>query len=127
MKMDRLLRCSEVEAMTGLSHRSIYRKMHDGTFPVGRKVGVKAIRWSLAEVTHWLSTRPLAGRHPSERIARRRLATKRALPCKIGSAPVLLGRRCRSSSKGILALSSMTPNRGALDETYSGPISTAAA
>lgn len=67
MELGKLLRRSEVEEITGLSTASIYRKMRDGSFPVAIKIGANTVRWSLAELEHWLSTRPRAeGIQPSD-------------------------------------------------------------
>ena len=57
---DRVLRLSEVQARCGLSRSSLYRKMRNGSFPEGLKVGVRAVRWSEAEIDAWLASRPRA-------------------------------------------------------------------
>ncbi len=63
----RLLRRREVEARTGLSCTSIYRRMRAGTFPTPIRVGTGpngAVRWSSAEIEAWLASRPRAeGQH----------------------------------------------------------------
>ena len=55
-----LLTRPEVERRVRLSRSSLYRKMHEGTFPVGIKVGERAVRWSSEEVEAWLAERPKA-------------------------------------------------------------------
>ena len=68
MELDRRIRRSEVEKLTGLSTASIYRKMRDGSFPRPLKVGVRAVRWSLSEIQAWLSNCPHAeGIRPQKR------------------------------------------------------------
>ena len=57
---DRLLKRQEVEARCGLARTSIYRMMSAGTFPRPLRVGTRAVRWSEAEIEHWLSKRPRA-------------------------------------------------------------------
>ena len=67
MELDRRIRRSEVEQLTGLSTASIYRKMRDGSFPRPLKVGVRAVRWSLSEIQAWLSNCPHSeGARPQE-------------------------------------------------------------
>ena len=55
-----LLTNSEVERRVRLSRSSLYRKMHEGTFPVGIKVGERAVRWRSEEVEAWVAERPKA-------------------------------------------------------------------
>ena len=57
---DRLLRREDVEARTALSRSAIYRLMRCGAFPVPLKVGLRAVRWSAAEIEAWLAERPRA-------------------------------------------------------------------
>lgn len=47
-----------VEAMTALSHATIYAKIRAGEFPPGRKVGPQAVRWYRGEVRAWNRSRP---------------------------------------------------------------------
>ena len=58
---DRLLRRREVEEITGMGRSSIYRLMHDGTFPRPVRVGPAAVRWRASDIDDWLATRPMAG------------------------------------------------------------------
>ncbi len=59
-EFDRLLNRREVEAQTGLSRSTVYRKMREGSFPLPLKVGAKAVRWPAAEIAAWLASRPRA-------------------------------------------------------------------
>ena len=58
----RLLRLSEVIALTGYSCSSIYRKMRDVSFPEPLKMGARAVRWRESEIEAWLAARPRAHR-----------------------------------------------------------------
>lgn len=51
---DRLIRMTEVSAMTGLGRAMIYRLIKDGKFPQQYKPGGFASRWSEAEVRDWV-------------------------------------------------------------------------
>ena len=55
-----LLERREIEELTGLSCASIYRKMRKGTFPEPIKISDRAVRWKLAEIEAWISSRPRA-------------------------------------------------------------------
>ena len=57
---DRLLRCPEVEEITGLSRASIYRLMQCGRFPPRVKASATAVRWRQSEVYAWIESRPEA-------------------------------------------------------------------
>ena len=57
---DRLLRCRQVEEITGLSRSSIYRLMPMGEFPQRVKVGPAAVRWRESDITAWVESRPEA-------------------------------------------------------------------
>ena len=59
----RLLRLSEVQARSGLSRSTLYRKMREGSFPEPLKVGGRAVRWPEHEINDWLETRPRARGH----------------------------------------------------------------
>jgi len=50
---DRLLKIGQVEEMTGLSRRYIYRLMREERFPRQFKPGGYASRWSENEVVAW--------------------------------------------------------------------------
>ena len=57
---DRLLRCCQVEEITGLSRSSIYRLMPRGEFPQRVKVGPAAVRWRESDIMAWVESRPEA-------------------------------------------------------------------
>ena len=57
---DRLLRCLEVQGITGMSRSSIYRLMGEGEFPRPVRVGSTAVRWRASDITGWLESRPVA-------------------------------------------------------------------
>ena len=50
---DSLLRMAEVQDMTGLSKRMIYRLISQQRFPQPYKPGGWSSRWSEAEITAW--------------------------------------------------------------------------
>ena len=60
MSDDRLLRREDVEVRTGLARSSIYRLMRLGRFPEPLRIGDRAVRWSEAELSTWLASRPKA-------------------------------------------------------------------
>lgn len=60
---DRYLRRREVEAETGLSRATIYRKMADGSFPRPRRVGRQAVRWPESDINAWKAIQPIAEPH----------------------------------------------------------------
>lgn len=60
MSFDRMLRRTEVQALTGLSQSTIYRLMREGKFPVGVKVGPKAVRWRESTINEFLNSCPPA-------------------------------------------------------------------
>jgi prophage regulatory protein len=49
----RLLRLAEVSMMVGLKRSSIYRYVSEGSFPAPIKVGIRGVRWKLADVLAW--------------------------------------------------------------------------
>ena len=60
--MKNLLTRREVQSRFGISKTTIYRKVAEGSFPPPIKIGVRAVRWSEAEIAEWLKARPRAGR-----------------------------------------------------------------
>jgi prophage regulatory protein len=58
----RILRRSDVEAITGLSRATLYRRLAAGTFPKQFALGGSAVGWLEAEVTTWIEERA-ATRH----------------------------------------------------------------
>ena len=55
---ERLIPCSEVQRLTGLSRSTIYAWMRQGRFPKPVRVGRRAVRWRLEEVLEFIATRP---------------------------------------------------------------------
>ncbi|WP_321803886.1 helix-turn-helix transcriptional regulator [Burkholderia sp. BCC1988] len=49
-----VIKRTRVEAMTGLSRATIYRRMGDGTFPRAIRLGLKAVAWRASEIEAWL-------------------------------------------------------------------------
>ncbi len=58
--MLRLLRLPEVEAVTGLSATTIWRREREGDFPRRRRVSGNAVAWRSDEIERWVETRPVA-------------------------------------------------------------------
>ena len=56
----RLLRIKEVAFMTGLSRMTIYRLERAGTFPRRRRLGTHSVAWLEHDVSHWVTTLPVA-------------------------------------------------------------------
>ena len=55
--MQRILRRTEVEAVTGLSRSTIYNLMKDGVFPTPVRIGLGAVGWLETEVDTYISDR----------------------------------------------------------------------
>jgi prophage regulatory protein len=53
LNAQRLLRLAEVSTMVGLKRSSIYRHVNEGRFPAPIKVGIRGVRWKLADVLAW--------------------------------------------------------------------------
>ena len=49
----KLLRCREVEEITGLSRAGIYEQMTEGVFPKPVRIGPRAVAWVDSEVAKW--------------------------------------------------------------------------
>jgi len=56
----RLIRLPEVSRLTTLSRSAVYRAEAAGQFPKRRRVGLRAVAWSEAEVLAWLASRSQA-------------------------------------------------------------------
>lgn len=54
MTNDRLLRLPDVIERTGLSRRTIYRKMNAGEFPASVKLGANAVAWRQSQIEAWM-------------------------------------------------------------------------
>lgn len=52
---DRLIRAPEVEHLTGLSRRTIYRKVKAGLFPAVVQLGANSVAWRESEVAAWVA------------------------------------------------------------------------
>ena len=57
---DKMLRRQEVETICGLTRSTIYRLMRANKFPIGKKIGPRATRWSASEIESFIETRPRA-------------------------------------------------------------------
>ncbi len=61
---DRFITRKQLETLIGLSRSTIYAKItpfsgsYDPEFPKPRRIGARAVRWSLNEVNVWLATLP---------------------------------------------------------------------
>jgi prophage regulatory protein len=51
---DRYVRLPEVLQRSGLSRRTIYRRMAAGTFPASVQLGENAVGWPASEFERWL-------------------------------------------------------------------------
>lgn len=54
---DRILRCKDVMALTGLSRSTLYAMMSEGTFPPSVELSKRAVGWRAAVVQAWLDAR----------------------------------------------------------------------
>lgn len=52
--MDRIVRMKEITEITKLSRSTIQRKINDGSFPSGLKIGKKAVGWRQSEIEYWI-------------------------------------------------------------------------
>ncbi|QDX26161.1 AlpA family phage regulatory protein [Sphingomonas suaedae] len=51
---DRILRINTVLDRTGLSRSTMYRKMHDGTFPQNVQISTRCVGWRASAIDAWL-------------------------------------------------------------------------
>ncbi|RKF23337.1 AlpA family transcriptional regulator [Altericroceibacterium spongiae] len=51
---DRLLRLPSVVETTGLSRRTIYRKMDCGEFPRSVQISANAVAWRQSDIDRWI-------------------------------------------------------------------------
>jgi prophage regulatory protein len=58
MNAPRLLRLTEVMALTGLSRMTIWRLEKSGEFPARRQLGHHSIAWLESDVHGWIESRP---------------------------------------------------------------------
>jgi prophage regulatory protein len=61
-KAKRLIRRSEVEALTGLRRSTIYNHIKTGRFPPPVKLGSRSVAWLEHEVGAWIAARVVASR-----------------------------------------------------------------
>lgn len=64
-RTDTLLRIKAVQARTGLSPATIYRREKAGTFPPKQDMGPKMVGWYESDVGEWVAD-PKGYRAPSE-------------------------------------------------------------
>jgi prophage regulatory protein len=62
---DRLLKITEVAAITNRSKASIYRDLKVGRFPRPVETGPNSVRWPASVVDAWVASRPLRDRKPT--------------------------------------------------------------
>jgi prophage regulatory protein len=55
----RLLRIDAVAASLGLSRSQVWRMVKEGRFPKPRRLSTRAVGWLEAEVSGWISARPV--------------------------------------------------------------------
>lgn len=58
---DALLKCRTVQALTGLSEATIYRKVAARVFPQPIRLGARCTRWRAGDVTAWLRAQTTKG------------------------------------------------------------------
>lgn len=54
---ERILRCKDVMALTGLSRSTLYSMMSEGTFPRSIKLSKRAVGWREAAIRAWMDAR----------------------------------------------------------------------
>jgi prophage regulatory protein len=59
-KPDKILRRKDVESITGLSRSTIYRKMHDGSFPQSITLSQNSVGWLELEIQSWIEEKIIA-------------------------------------------------------------------
>ncbi|MEH3116677.1 MAG: AlpA family phage regulatory protein [Methylorubrum populi] len=66
---ERIIRRKTVEARTGLSRSTIYRKMKEGTFPAKLKISSNGAGWHESDIDRWVADpagwRPVNDNAPS--------------------------------------------------------------
>lgn len=76
--MVRMMRLPVVEAVTGLSGTTIWRRERDGEFPRRRRLGAGVVAWRSDEIEAWIEALPAAdeGTAPASKsgVSRRRYA-----------------------------------------------------
>ena len=62
----RIIRFHQVQARTGLSRSTIYRRLAGGSFPKPLSLGARAVGWIESEVDEWIRQRIVASRGEAE-------------------------------------------------------------
>ena len=52
--MERVMRVKDVAEVTGLAVGSVYRRIRQGTFPPGAKLGGRARGWKESDISAWV-------------------------------------------------------------------------
>ena len=52
---DRIIRMKTVQARTGLSRSTIYRKIAEGTFPAQIKISTNGAGWKESDINRWVA------------------------------------------------------------------------
>ena len=60
VKLDRMMRISEVIDVLGVSRSTLYRMVAGGGFPRPVRVGQRATRWRQSDIQQWMDSLPLA-------------------------------------------------------------------
>jgi prophage regulatory protein len=55
LNAQRLIRLAEVATMLGIGRSTIYKYVDEGKFPAPIKIGIRSVRWKLADVLAWRS------------------------------------------------------------------------
>ena len=63
--MLKMLRLPEVEAATGYSRTTIWRREQAGEFPKRRRIGPHLVGWRSDEIEEWIKDRPVADAEPT--------------------------------------------------------------
>lgn len=53
---DRFMRIGEVISVTGLARNTIYRRMHEGTFPRQVRLGPHSVVWLQSDISDWMTS-----------------------------------------------------------------------
>jgi prophage regulatory protein len=56
--IDRLLRLSDVQHLTGLGRGTIYRWMNESAFPLAVSLGGCRVGWRESDIRQWINSRP---------------------------------------------------------------------
>ena len=62
----RIIRFHQVQARTGLSRSTIYRRLAGGSFPRPLSLGARAVGWIESEVDEWIRQRIVESRGDAE-------------------------------------------------------------